>query len=694
MARIARADLFADSDPMSALMRSIDWGNTSLGAIDAWPESLATAVDICMASRFPMAICWGPDLALIYNDAYRPILGAKHPASIGRPCYEVWSELVPIIKPMFDSVIATGKATWSDDLLLPMERHGYLEEAYFTVSYSAIRGESRLVAGLFVTVAETTQHVIGHRRLQLSSELARRSSRATGAEEACRLAAAAFEEFDADIPAAAVYLVDDREARLVATSHLDARSMRAEIDLASASPIAGVVRDAQPAECDARIVFSSHTEVARVMLLPIGRLGQERPYAVLVAGVNPRRALDDGYRDFFRFIARQIGTAITNATAYAEIANARAEAERANAVKDAFLAMLGHELRNPLSPILTALELMNVRGADGLDKERMIIDRQVRHLVRLVDDLLDVSRFTRGKIELHRGVVDLADVVADGIETASPLLEQRLHRLRLEVPRGQLFVHGDRARLAQVVANLVTNAAKYTDPHGRIDITGTTEWGDVVLRVHDSGMGMAPELLPRVFNLFEQGARTIDRAAGGLGLGLAIVKSITSMHGGSVAAMSEGPGRGSEFVVRLPAMEPEQQAEPATAQTNHGLHIAAMTRRILIVDDNEDGADLLDVALQTMGHTTRVAHDGPEALEAARDFQPDVALIDIGLPVMDGYEVARRLRTMFDAACPKLVAVTGYGQESDRQRAREAGFDRHLVKPVELSRLAELIAPP
>jgi signal transduction histidine kinase/CheY-like chemotaxis protein len=690
---MARADLFVDSDPMAALMRGVDWGTTSLGPIETWPESLATAVDICMASRFPMAICWGPDLALLYNDAYRPILGAKHPAAIGRPCYEVWSELVPIIKPMFDSVIATGRATWSDDLLLPMERHGYLEEAYFTVSYSAVRGDKRLVAGLFVTVAETTQHVLGHRRLQLSSELARRSSHATGAEEACRLAADVFEEFHADVPASAIYLVEESEARLIATSRVDVQAMRTVIDLAGASPVASVVRGARPEECDASAVLASHPEVGRAIVLPIGRLGQERPSAVLVAGVNPRRELDDGYRDFFRFIARQIGTAITNATAYAEIANARAEAERANTVKDAFLAMLGHELRNPLSPILTALELMTARGAAGLEKERTIIDRQVRHLVRLVDDLLDVSRFTRGKIELHRARVDMADVVADGIETASPLLEQRCQRLEIEAPRAHPFVYGDRARLAQVVANLLTNAAKYTDPKGRIHIAWAEEGRDVVLRVSDSGMGMAPELVPRVFNLFEQGARTIDRAAGGLGLGLAIVKSITSMHGGTVAATSEGPGRGSEFVVRLPLMEPAHEAEASRSQDPGGARCQASTRRVLIVDDNEDGADLLDVALQTMGHTTRVAHDGPEALEAARDFHPDVALIDIGLPVMDGYEVARRLRAMFDGACPKLVAVTGYGQESDRQRAREAGFDRHLVKPVELSRLAELIAP-
>jgi signal transduction histidine kinase/CheY-like chemotaxis protein len=481
---------------------------------------------------------------------------------------------------------------------------------------------------------------------------------------------------------------------------------------AGAGPDAGVGPGAgagvnASANANANANANASASANEVVLVPIIRVNEDAPMALLLAGVNPHRALDANYRDFLGQVSSQIGAAIGGAVARAEdrereralaeqdvalrdLASARAEAERANGVKEEFLAMLGHELRNPLAPIVTALELMRGKGDPSTERERTIIDRQVKHLVRLVDDLLDVSRITRGKIALQREELDLADVVSAGIEIASPLLEERWHALQLDVPKGRYFVHGDRARLGQIVSHLVSNAAKYTEPSGRITIELREEGGELVLRVRDSGMGMPPHLVPRVFDLFEQGAQTIDRASGGLGLGLAIVKSIASLHDGSVTASSPGLGRGSEFVLRLPAMRAEQRAQTAEEAPPSSV---PGSRRVLIVDDNQDGADLLDLALRSMGHTTRVAYDGPEALAAARDFHPEVALIDIGLPVMDGYEVAERLRAMFDGACPRLVAVTGYGQESDRQRAREAGFDRHLVKPVELSRLSELLLP-
>jgi len=1118
---MARADLFDASDPMSTLMRTIDWRATPLGPVEAWPEALATALTFCLASRFPIIIGWGPELLLLYNEAYRPILGSKHPHALGRPCYEAYESIVSYLKPMLDGVLATGHATWEEDFLFPLERDGYVEEAYFTLSHSAIRDDSRAIVGIFATVAETTERVLSLRRSQVSRELARRTGHASGADHACRLATEVFEEFHADIPWSALYLVEDREARLVTTSRVPAASLPRRLDLAGPSSVARAAREMRPIESTVERELSSKSEAARdpVLVLPIERAGRGRACAVLVAGRNPRCALDEAYRNFFGFVTRQIGTAIANAIASAEeraranalaevaqaktnffsnvshefrtpltlllgplqdtlsnfsdplpprareavelahrnalrleklvntlldfsrieagraqanyvatplaaatrelasmfrsavdraglvldvsgiedlpqpvfvdrgmwekivsnllsnafkftfegairvgvravgeraeiviedtgvgiaehqlprlferfhriegarsrthegsgiglslvhslvglhggtitassrlgggarftiaipfgsahlppdqvdpaapitttapfasvepyvtealrwlpadgdggaspdvegredphaaarilvvddntdmreyiarllrphwsvevardgvealaavragrfdlvladvmmprldgfgllremrsdpttaeipvvvlsaragddariegfeagtddylakpftgrelltrvrsqlalsrarsfqavavrdLVAARAEAERATAVKDEFLAMLGHELRNPLAPIVTAVELMAARGDAGFERERSIIDRQVKHLVRLVDDLLDVSRITRGKITLQREEVDLADVVRDGIETASPLLKQRHHAVGVNVSPGRFLVLGDRDRLAQVVSNLVTNAAKYSELSGHIDIEASDEGPQVALRVRDSGMGMPAELVPRVFDLFEQGARTIDRAAGGLGLGLAIAKSIASMHGGSVSATSEGPGRGSEFVVRLPSMRPEER--PARSETAGPLRnpSANDAKRVLIVDDNEDGADLLEVAVSTMGHTTRVAHDGPEALEAAREFQPDLALIDIGLPIMDGYEVARRLRAMCDGKCPKLVAVTGYGQESDRQRSREAGFDRHLVKPVELASLSELIA--
>ncbi len=370
---------------------------------------------------------------------------------------------------------------------------------------------------------------------------------------------------------------------------------------------------------------------------------------------------------------------------------ARREAETASRAKDEFLAMLGHELRNPLSPMITALELMRLRGGDVLERERTIVERQVQHLMRLVDDLLDVSRITRGKIQLKRRPVELGEVIGTAIEMASPLLEGRRHRLEADVPRRGLLVEGDPDRLAQVVANLLTNAAKYTEPGGEVRVRAAREGSQVVVRVHDSGMGIAPELLPRVFDLFVQGYRALDRSQGGLGLGLTIVRSLVDMHGGAVAVASEGVGKGCEFTVRLPAasaaaLTPAPGAIPAVASRRR----ASGGRRVLVVDDNQDAADALVDALRARGLVTTVAYDGPGALEVAARSRPEAAILDIGLPVMDGYELARRLRELLGPAV-KLVALTGYGQDRDRDLSRAAGFDEHLVKPVELELIVVLI---
>jgi signal transduction histidine kinase len=373
--------------------------------------------------------------------------------------------------------------------------------------------------------------------------------------------------------------------------------------------------------------------------------------------------------------------------------SAREEAVRANAVKDNFLAMLGHELRNPLAPIVTALALIEQRNVSGIERELAVVRRQVQQVVRLVDDLLDVARIARGKVELHRERTDLADAVSAALESAKPLFEERGHAVHLDVARGKLLVDGDLARLTQVAANLLTNAAKYTPPGGTVWISGRADETTIELRVRDNGIGMEKELLERVFGLFEQGSISFDRASGGLGLGLAIVKNIATLHGGSATATSEGLGKGSELIVRLPkAMQPEA-AEPALHNTRHAAAAQPdSARRILIVDDNQDNAELLDQALTLLGHTTCVAYDGPSAIDLALQFVPDIALLDIGLPVIDGYEVARTMIAQMGAKTPTLVAITGYGQSADRERSRAAGFHGHLVKPVQLEKLREVIA--
>ncbi|MDQ3170365.1 MAG: ATP-binding protein [Acidobacteriota bacterium] len=376
-----------------------------------------------------------------------------------------------------------------------------------------------------------------------------------------------------------------------------------------------------------------------------------------------------------------------------EMEGLREEAESANRAKDEFLAMLGHELRNPLSPILTALQLMNLRGSDGTERERTVIERQVSHLTRLVDDLLDVSRIARGKVELKMEIVEMSEIAGNAIELASPIIEQRRHTLSVGVPRYGLAVNGDPTRLSQVVSNLLTNAAKYTPAGGRITVTAEQEGGDVVLRVRDTGAGIAPEMLPRIFELFVQEGQAVDRSQGGLGLGLTIVRNLIQHHGGSVAALSDGPGKGSEFIVRLP-MAAEARESPVVAQPRPAAskEARAGAPRILVVDDNVDAAEMLAEVLGQKGYETRTAHDPPAAIRTAAEFLPDVALLDIGLPVMDGYELARHLRAIPGLAEVKLIALTGYGQASDHQRTRDAGFKHHLVKPVDFDALEAAVA--
>jgi signal transduction histidine kinase len=371
---------------------------------------------------------------------------------------------------------------------------------------------------------------------------------------------------------------------------------------------------------------------------------------------------------------------------------AYAAAKEAERRKDEFLAMLGHELRNPLAPIHTTLQLLRLRGETALMRERTIIERQTLHLERLVSDLLDVSRITRGKIQLQRERMEVSEIVAKAIELTAPLLEQKKHRLVIEVPSRGMIVEGDHVRLTQVMTNLLTNAAKYSEPGSEVRVTATRSAGGVVLRVKDTGAGISPELVPHIFDLFTQAPQTLARSEGGLGLGLTIAKSLVEMHGGQIHASSEGPGRGSEFVVALPRADTAAPAHPQTddvslAADRRGAHGA----RVLVVDDNRDAAETLAEALAHEGHEVAVAYDGASALELAARCGPEIVLLDIGLPVLDGYEVARRLRKAQARAPLKLIAVTGYGQENDRAKAAEAGFDAHVVKPVDLDLLLEAL---
>jgi signal transduction histidine kinase/DNA-binding response OmpR family regulator len=389
-----------------------------------------------------------------------------------------------------------------------------------------------------------------------------------------------------------------------------------------------------------------------------------------------------------RMLAEDLGG---RAAVFLDNARLYGEVQEADRRKNEFLSMLAHELRNPLAPIRNAVQILGIQGntAASLQWARDIIDRNVHQLVRLVDDLLDVSRITRGKIRLQREAVTLAAVIAQAVEISQPLIASRRHELTVSVPEESVWVHGDSTRLAQVLANLLNNSAKYTDEGGRISLAVAREGEEAVVRVRDTGVGIPPDMLASIFDLFTQVDRSLDRSQGGLGIGLTLVHRLVEMHGGRVAAFSAGANKGSEFVVRLPVLS--RQPIPR-ASKNGGLEPVAAPRRVLIVDDNVDGAESLSLMLQLAGHQVQIVHNGPDALEAAPAFRPDVVLLDIGLPGMNGYEVARRLREQPELASTLLVALTGYGQEEDRQRGREAGFDQHLVKPVDPPVLASLLA--
>ncbi len=422
-----------------------------------------------------------------------------------------------------------------------------------------------------------------------------------------------------------------------------------------------------------------------------------RPAWGLRAALEHGRVEDEGWRlrkDGTRFWANVVIAALRGTggelVGFAKVTRDMTERrkiealEEASRQKDQFVAVLAHELRNPLAPIRSALHVLERPGpAPGSAARALeIAQRQVRHMARLLDDLLDVARLSQGKMSLRRDRVDAASIARAAVESLQPLFREREHEIEVETPSEPVWIHADPARIEQVLTNLLGNAAKYTDPGGRIRVGVRCEGREAVIRVLDTGIGIDPVMLPRIFDLFVQAERRMDRAAGGMGIGLTLARKLVQAHGGTIDAFSAGVGMGSEFVVRLPAME---AASPAPAPWPETAPIPVKERllRILVVDDNADAADGLALILEMSGDQVRVAYDGEAALEVAGQFRPDVVLLDIGMPGLDGCEVARRLRQAPETGEAFLIAMTGWGQPQDKRRSAQAGFHLHLVKPVE-----------
>ena len=385
----------------------------------------------------------------------------------------------------------------------------------------------------------------------------------------------------------------------------------------------------------------------------------------------------------------------SNATLSRESAERREAEEalrRADRRKDEFLAMLAHELRNPLAPLRNALEILKRCGASSsmAQEARQMMERQLRQMVRLVDDLLDVSRITTGKLALRTEVCELRDVILGAVDTAQPLIDTRQHVLTVHLPDEPVFVNADPTRLSQVFSNLLNNAANYTEPGGRIELEASADAAEVTVSIVDNGIGIAPEMLGPVFRMFAQADESLERVHGGLGVGLTLARHLIELHGGSIEARSAGVGHGSEFIARLPRVRAD--AFTMSAAHPHPVAVAAPgPRRVLIADDNIDFAMSLESILTSLGHDVRVTHDGLSALDLAAAFVPEIAFLDIGLPGRNGYDLARSILALAQTSDCRLIAVTGWGQDDDRRRSREAGFELHLVKPVEPQRVIDIV---
>lgn len=645
---------------MGAMMRAHDWSASPLGSPRAWPQALRTVVGLMLNSKFPMFIAWGGELGFLYNDSYISILGDKHPGSLGKRFHDVWAEIWDDIHPLVVRALR-GEASYMDRLPLRMRRHGFDEDTWFRFSYSPVRDEGGAVAGMFCACVEMTSEVLAQRYRE---------------EENQRLVTL-FEQAPGII---AVLRGPDHVFELTNRSYLQLVGHRALVGKA--------VRDALP-EVRGQGFFELLDHVYQTGEPFVGHAVPLRVQR------DPNAPLEERFIDFvYQPIHDQQGKVVgifvegSDVTARKHIED---ELRAANRQKDQFLAMLAHELRNPLAPITTAAQLLQRGQLDALGIARAsdIIARQAQHMTSLVNDLLDVSRVTRGLVTIAREALEVRALVHEAVEQVRPLIDARGHALQCEIAAGPLWVEGDRTRLIQVLSNILNNAAKYTAQGGRILLKVGVEGDCVRVAVRDNGQGIDPPILPYIFDLFIQAERTPDRSQGGLGLGLALVKSLVVLHGGRVEAHSEGPGLGSEFVVFLPCLA---EAPAASAPRPDVQSRGARGLKVLVVDDNVDAAQMLATLLEMNGYEVEVAYDGRGALANAMQAPPDVALLDIGLPDIDGHEVARRLRSMPETTQALLVALTGYGQEEDRQRAHSAGFDHHMSKPADLAKLLALLA--
>lgn len=733
-------ELFSGGGEMGALMRAFDWAASPLGSVSQWPQSLRSAVDICLHCSFPTAVCWGPELFWLYNDNYTSILGAKHPSVLGRPLREVFPEIWSIIEPMFQRVLDTGQATLGIDFMLPLERHGYIEECYFNFSYSPIRDDDGQVGGVFIPVAETTEKVIGERRLRTLRDLAARSFEAKEVEAACRTAAETLATNPHDLPFALLYLVDGarQQARLVSTAGIAAGTQ--------ASPYAVALENLGEAPQDWPLAEVARTGKVKLvenlgqrfgllpsgawptpphaaLVLPITLPGQALPSAFLVAAISPRKALNADYRTFYDLVAQQVATSLAGASALEEERKRAAALAELDRAKTAFFSNVSHEFRTPLTLMLGPLEELLVQrsGTSVVDRAEIeLVYRNGLRLLKLVNTLLDFARIEAGRVQAVYEATDLAQLTTELASVFRSACERAGLRLTVDCSPLPEPVYVDREMWEKIVLNLLSNAFKFTFV-GEIKVRLAAYDAQIKLRVSDTGVGIPAAELPHLFERFHQVQGARGRTQEGTGIGLALVQELVKLHGGTVQAESV-KGQGSTFTVILPrgsahlpanrlgasrtlvssavgartyveealrwlpedVQSGDASLEVSAAALPHGassLTVSSRPRaRILLADDNVDMRQYLRRLLSAQ-YEVEVVADGVAALTAARRRPPDLVLADVMMPRLDGFGLLQALRTDPRTNTVPVVLLSARAGEESRVEGLAAGADDYIIKP-------------
>lgn len=683
---------------MQDRLRSFDWSRTELGPMAAWPQSLRIAVSICMDSRFPMFVWWGPNRINIYNDAYVPILGAKHPAAFGQPAEPTWKEIWDVVGPQADAVMQRGEATWNERVLLVMQRKGYVEDTWFTWSYSPIRDEHERIVGMFCACVEDTP------RVELEAQRDRLLEQVQS--ERARLAAA-FSQSPAFL---AIMRGPEHVFESVNERYIELIGMRNAIG----RPVREVVPEVEEQgffEVMDRVYSTGEPYVGQGVRLMLRRKdgnGLEPRFLDFV--YQPLRGPDGAVTGILAHgndvshrheIERALGQALENAQ------RARGEAELASRMKDEFLATLSHELRTPLNAIIGWSHMMRREGATAKDLLRgaEVIERNARAQSAIIEDLLDMSAIISGKARLNVERVNVGALLRAAIDTARPSADAKHIRISTSLEGADgLDLHGDPNRLQQVMWNLLSNAFKFTPREGHVRVEARRADACLEVSVSDTGQGIAPEFLPFVFDRFRQADSSTTRRAGGLGLGLSIVKQLVELHGGTARVTSAGVDRGATFVVSLPLagiqaaaeMRREDEARAPRAPLNlpEEERAALAGKRLLVVDDEPDARELVKKVLEDCRAEVKVAASTDEALGYLRRERFDVLVSDIGMPEKDGHELIRELRGFAVEQNGEIpaMALTAYARPEDRVKALRAGFQMHIAKPIDPAELVAIVA--